>query len=160
MRVPKIYLETTVFNWFFEVDRGEAHTSTVELFREIANGDFEPYTSSYVVGELQLTEDETRRAKMLALIDEYNIKILEFNDEAEALADAYVDEGVVPAKYRTDGLHIATAAVNELDIIVSMNFQHIVKRKTKLTTPTINALRGYKSIEIYNPMEVINNEND
>jgi hypothetical protein len=67
----------------------------------------------------------------------------------------YVDEGVVPAKYRTDGLHIATAAVNELDIIVSMNFSHIVKRKTKLATPTINALRGYRAVEIYNPMELI-----
>jgi hypothetical protein len=67
---------------------------------------------------------------------------------------------VIPAKYRTDGLHIATAAVYDMDIIVSLNFTHIVKRKTKLTTPGINALRGYRSVEIYNPMEVINDDSE
>jgi len=41
-----------------------------------------------------------------------------------------------------------------------MNFQHIVKRKTKLATASINAINGYRAVEIFNPMEVIENEND
>jgi hypothetical protein len=60
----------------------------------------------------------------------------------------------------TDGLHIAIAAVNDLDMIASMNFQHIVKRKTKLLTGNINALNGYRAVEIVTPMEVIENENE
>jgi hypothetical protein len=71
------------------------------------------------------------------------------------LADIYVAEGIIPRKYRTDGIHIAIAAVNDLDMIISLNFQHIVKRKTKLATGSINALNGYRAIEISNPMEVI-----
>ena len=35
-----------------------------------------------------------------------------------------------------------------------MNFRHIVKRKTKLGTASINVLNGYRPVEIYNPMEV------
>ena len=67
---------------------------------------------------------------------------------------------MIPLKYRTDGVHIATAAVNGLDMIISMNFQHIVKRKTKLATVSINAINGYRAVEIFNPMEVVENEND
>jgi hypothetical protein len=38
MRAMKAYLETTIFNFFFAQDRGFAHESTVELFKEIAAG--------------------------------------------------------------------------------------------------------------------------
>lgn len=37
MRVPKIYLETTIFNYYFDTDR-EAHNDTVKLFNEIKQG--------------------------------------------------------------------------------------------------------------------------
>ena len=77
---------------------------------------------------------------------------------ASRLADLYVAEGIIPQKYRTDGLHIAIAAVNGLDMLVSMNFQHIVKRKTVKMTGAINILNGYQAVEIYSPMEVIENE--
>jgi len=39
-----------------------------------------------------------------------------------------------------------------------MNFQHIVKRKTVKMTGAVNILNGYKAIEIYSPMEVVENE--
>jgi hypothetical protein len=44
---------------------------------------------------------------MLALIKEYNITVLPQNEEAERLAEIYVKEGIIPAKYLYDGLHIA-----------------------------------------------------
>jgi len=66
----------------------------------------------------------------------------------------YVKQGIIPVKYRTDGVHIAVASTNYLDMIVSMNFQHIVKRKTKIGTGAINTLYGYPTIEILSPMEV------
>ena len=37
MRVPKIYLETTMFNYYLDTDR-DAHADTVKLFEEIAAG--------------------------------------------------------------------------------------------------------------------------
>jgi len=156
MRKLKIYLETTLFNFFFDTER-DAHTATVKLFKEISDGRFEAFTSRYVVDELE--RDTTKKCdKMLSLIKQYEIPIFEFSEEAENLADIYVAEGIIPIKYRTDGLHIAIAAINDLDMIVSMNFQHIVKRKTKIATANINALNGYRIVEILNPMEVIDNE--
>lgn len=35
MRKQKIYLETTLFNFYFDEDRGFAHDGTVALFKEI-----------------------------------------------------------------------------------------------------------------------------
>jgi hypothetical protein len=39
-----------------------------------------------------------------------------------------------------------------------MDFQHIVKRKTG--TGNINALNCYRAVEIYTPMEVVEDENN
>jgi predicted nucleic acid-binding protein len=153
----KVYLETTLFNYYFDEDR-EAHPATVRLFEDIATGKYEAFTSDYAVSELEDTISD-KREKMLALIGQYGISVLGLDQEAEQLADAYVEQGIIPVKYRTDGVHIAVAAVNDMDMIISMNFQHIVKRKTKLGTGSINALKGYRAVEIYNPMEVNDDEN-
>ena len=91
---------------------------------------------------------------MIALIERCGIAVLALNIEAEQLADAYVEQGIIPMKYRMDGVHIAVAAVNDLDMIISMNFQHIVKRKTKIGTGNINVLNGYRTVEICTPMEI------
>ena len=37
MRKQKIYIETTLFHFYFDKDR-EAHVATVKLFNEIAAG--------------------------------------------------------------------------------------------------------------------------
>ena len=159
MRIPKIYLETTLFNFYFDEDRGFAHDSTVKLFKEIAAGKFTAYTSTVVMEELAKAPLE-KYEKMSYLRQQYDITVLTLTDEADRLADVYVAEGIIPQRYRTDGLHIALATANDLDIIISMNFQHIVKRKTILATGKINNLNGYHAIEIYSPMEVVENENN
>ena len=152
MRPPKIYLETTMFNYFFDTDR-DAHPATVKLFEEIAAEKYEAYTARPVIEEIGRTKTD-KREKMLTLIADREIPILETGVDAERLADIYVADGVIPKNYRTDGLHIAIAAVNDLDMIISMNFEHIVKRKTIKMTAAINSINGYRAVEIYSPMEV------
>jgi len=148
-----------MFNYYFDEDRGFAHEGTVKLFGDIAAGKYEAFTSTYVTDELEKAP-EVKRDKMMGLIAEYDIAVLAPNDEAVRIADLYVAEKIIPLKYRPDALHIAIATVNDLDMIISMNFQHIVKRKTKIGTGSVNALNGYRAIEIYSPMEVIEDEND
>jgi hypothetical protein len=157
MRTLKVYLETTLFNFYVDENR-DAHAYTVKLFKEIAEGKYEAYTSTYVTDELE-NAPEAKRDEMMRLIPEYDIAVLAPNEEAARIADIYIREGIIPQKYRTDGLHIAIATVNDLDMIVSMNFRHIVKRKTILATGKINNLNGYRAIEIYSPMEVVEDEN-
>ena len=76
MRKQKIYLETTVFNYYFDEDRDE-HRATVKLFEEIKQGKFEAYTSGLVILELGNTKDSSRRKKMLGLVNNHSIQILD-----------------------------------------------------------------------------------
>jgi len=45
--------------------------------------------------------------------------------------------------------------VNNLDVLISWNFSHIVKLKTKMRVVGINRMLGYKEIEIVSPWEVV-----
>jgi hypothetical protein len=151
-----VYLETTLFNYFFDADR-DGHASAVRMFEAIGKGEYEGYTSRYVTYELE-DAPEPKRSNMLALIDKYNIKMVETNDEAEYLADMYIREGALPAKKVLDSTHIASATVNCLDYVLSFNCQHINKDTTKERVAVINRREGYKSVRICKPEEVLGNE--
>jgi hypothetical protein len=66
-----------------------------------------------------------KREEMLKLISDYGIEVLESNDKAFDLADLYIKNNIIPKKSRVDGVHIAMAALNNMDCIVSLNFKHI-----------------------------------
>ena len=154
MRKPKIYLETTLFNYFFDTER-DGHTDTVKLFKEMQAGKYEAYTSTYVLDELEETKDDGKRSNMIALISEYGITVLPGDDEARKLATAYINAGVIPESKFYDSLHIAIATINDLDYIFSFNFQHINRVKTKNMTSAINLSEGYKPVTIATPGEVV-----
>ena len=159
LRKLKIYLETTILNFYYADDAPEKMADTVKLFNEIADRKYEGFTSMSVIREISRASEEKQQL-LFKLINDFNIHILDDNTEAERLADIYVQEGIIPSKYTTDGVHIALATVHDMDIIVSWNFQHIVKRKTIIMTSLVNNREGYKSIDIYSPSEVIENDED
>jgi len=154
MRKPKIYLETTLFNYYFDTDR-DAHADTVTLFKEIAAGKYDAYTSGTVIEELTLAP-VPKRDMMMMLVKIYGITVLPITDDVNDLANIYIAEKIIPAKNRRDAIHIAVTAVNKLDCIISMNFKHIVKPKTKNMTSVVNATKGYNPVEIISPMESLN----
>lgn len=157
MRIPKIYLETTMFNYYFDIDR-DAHADTVKLFEEIKAGKYKAFTSAYTVQELSKAPEE-KFQKMIGLIKEYGIIVLDESDEAGILAELYQEQEILPRRSTTDARHIAIAAVNDLDMILSLNFEHIVRKKTVLMTGNLNAQYGYRAIDIRSPMEVVDREN-
>jgi hypothetical protein len=144
------------FNFVFAYDAYDKKKA-LKLFEEIKEGQYEPYTSIYVLNELEKSP-EPKRGKILSLLREYKITTLFVDLEAERLANVYINEGLIPVKHIIDGQHIAITAVRNLDFIVSFNFKHIVKRKTIEMTGLINFREGYKKVGIYSPTEVIENE--
>ena len=158
MEKPKIYLETTMFNFPFAPDLPgykKHKEDTLEILARIKAGEYKPYTSVYAAAEINGTNAEDKREQMRSLIDEYQVEVLPLNAEAERLADLYVAEGAVPAGFPTDALHIAMTTVHRLDFIVSLNFEHIAREWTIKKVEAVNAREGYKIIGIYRPMEVL-----
>jgi hypothetical protein len=159
MDVLKIYLETTMFSFYYGQDttpeyrQYKADTRTV--FDLIKAGKYEAFTSPLATDELTDEPDEGKRQKMLALIPEYGIKVLFPTDEAERLAELYIREEVVSPAWETDAAHIAVTAVNGLDFIVSLNFTHIVRPWTVERVRRVNFRESYKPIGIYKPSEVL-----
>jgi len=153
----KIYLETSIFGRYFEKEEKE-HKATFRLFEEIKQDKYEAYASVYVLTELKKTKEKPRRLKLLSLIKDYNINFLETSEEDERLMKIYIKEGMIPKSKEDDAFHIASASINNLDLIVSVNFQDINKLKVKKMVKFINKREGYEEIKIVEPMEVVVDE--
>jgi predicted nucleic acid-binding protein len=152
----RLYIETTVFNYYFDEDR-DGHADTVRLFEAIGAGRFEAYTSKYATEELR-EAPEPKRSKMLMLADKYSLDIFEIDDESTRLANLYIHEGIIPPKYRADAAHIAIASIHGLDCVVSYNFQHINRLRTKLLTEHVNTREGYNGVFICTAKEALEDE--
>ena len=111
-----------------------------------------------VLREINSTKDSLKRESLLSFIKGLSLEeVLDINNEVDTLAERYISEKIIPAIYRDDALHIALASVNGLDILVSWNFQHLVKHKTRVEVAGVNTLLGYKTIDICAPWEVVEN---
>jgi hypothetical protein len=158
MDKPKIYLETTMFNFYYAPDapgyrvlKGQVH----QVFDLIKAGQFEPYTSALAMGEIESDQNKEHREQMEALVTEYQIRLLPITPEVSRLANVYIQAGAIPAGYFTDAAHIAITAINGLDFIVSLNFEHIARPWTVDRVRRVNIQEGLKAIGIYRPMEVL-----
>jgi len=152
----RAYFETTIFNRFFEEGR-EHNLETKQLFEMISSGGLTAFTSVAVLQEIDRAP-EPKREQMMSLLTRYDIAVLEVDQNAYDLADLYVEMGVIPARFRMDGVHIAMSAVNDLDCIVSLNFHHINKLKTKMAAEIIHRMKGYGNPTICTPMEVTDHD--
>ena len=69
-------------------------------------------------------------------------------------------EEIVSRKSVDDAMHVALATVSNARMIVSWNFKHIVNFQKIPLYNAVNKLKGYDSIEIYSPQEVIEYEDE
>ena len=155
MKKLKLYFDTSIFNFVFAEDAPKEKEITLKLFQEIEK--YSTYISEIAIAEINRAP-EPKKIQLFELISKYNFEELLFDDSAKILADKYIETGIIPKKYQEDAFHIAIASVNNLDAIISWNFKHMVKLKTKKEVVGVNILMGYKEIEIYSPWEVAEND--
>ncbi|GHV64168.1 hypothetical protein AGMMS49587_16010 [Spirochaetia bacterium] len=159
MEATRIYLETTMFSFYYETRQKphyqEYKAQVRQVFDLIKAGKFEPYTSIYATGEIDDEPDPEKRALMWQLIRDYGVEILDDSEEVKRLTALYIKEDAVTRASKTDAAHIAITAVNGLDFIVSLNFGHIARAWTVERVRRVNIRENYKAIGIYRPSEVL-----
>ena len=159
MDKPKIYLETTMFSFYYEERQQEDYpkykAQARKVFELIKTGEYEPYSSPVTLQEIARELDPVKREKMAALVVEYGVKILNESDETSRIAALYVQEGAISSAWERDAVHIAMTTVNGLDFIVSLNFTHIARTWTIEHVRRVNMREGYQGIGIYKPVEVL-----
>lgn len=153
----RLYLETSVLSFAVADDVPEGRRVTLELLEEVRRGKHEAYLSEIVLVELNRAR-EPKLSQLRTVLRGIPFGELAFDERARALAERYVQEGIIPRKYQEDAFHIAVASVHGLDAVISWNFKHIVKLKTKREVTGINLLLGYREIELYSPWEVVETE--
>ena len=67
---------------------------------------------------------------------------------------------LISDKHKNDRLHIGTAIENNCDIIVSMNFKHLVNVATIRGIRAVSNLEGYGNIDIIQPLAMVAEEID
>lgn len=147
----KVYLDTSVISALFDKKNPERQLLTQVFFRHREN--FDIYISEVVLAEIDETRNQPLRKKLRETAIMF--KILAIDEETKILADKYVAQGAIPADYPEDALHISIATVNGIDYLVSWNFEHIVKIKTRKIVNMVNTELNYPDLEIVTPAELI-----
>ena len=123
---------------------------TLELWQDVEDGIYDVYLSYVNFDELNRCKPDKQK-----ILDSYIARIeythIEPSSEIFLLADEFIKQGILKQKSYDDAQHLASAMVNECDIIVSWNFKHMVNHKTINGVRGVAALTGYKDIAIYTP---------
>lgn len=152
--MPAIYVETSVWSHAFAKDAPESKAATLRFLELARTGVHDLYISAVVLDEISRAPGELK-PRLLRLIQEHSPRMLRFAEHAFRLAQSFLDWGAVPPKKADDARHVAVAVVNEMDMLVSWNFRHLVNVRRREAFRHISAVNGYyKPVHIITPSEV------
>lgn len=146
----KVYIDTSVIGGCFDDEFAEYSNLLIDEFimgKKIA------VISNITLKELKQAPEKVR--EKLDEIPKESIEYVALSEEAEELAQKYIENGVISSSFLLDAEHIAIATVERIDIVASWNFKHIVNIKKIRGFNSVNIKEGYQILEIRTPMEVI-----
>jgi predicted nucleic acid-binding protein len=151
MKKESLYLDTSVPSAYYDKRAKERKDATIKFWKEVLPH-YEVYVSEITVKELDDTKDENLRKRLRRLIKGF--RILKSNKKIRDLAKVYIERGVFSERYVDDALHVAITTFYEISYLVSWNFEHLVKVKTRKWVNSVNTLEGFTEIEIVSPQEL------
>ena len=101
---------------------------------------FDLYSSLVVAREARNGDPEAVKRRVAALV---GIPELDVTEREYALAQKLIDGKAIPKEYPDDALHIAVAATQKMDYLVSWNFKHITNGQTIPIVERICREAGY-----------------
>jgi predicted nucleic acid-binding protein len=153
MKKLRIYIDTSVLGGYFD---DEFNVDTKLLFDEILHGEYKLVISDLTERELVNAPERVRTLLRDLKID---FEVIAVTQESIDLATDYINEKVVGQTSMDDCIHIATATIYKLDLLISWNFKHIVNVIRIRGYNSINLRKGYSTLEIRSPKDLINYEN-
>ena len=149
----RFYFDTSVFGGVYDLEFEE---ETLQLFERVKLGKIVCVYSDLTETELIKAPENVK--KYFNELPKENIERVIVNGEIIELATKYLEEKVVGKTSFDDCLHIATATLNKVDMLVSWNFKHIVNIYRIRGYNSINIKMNYSSLEIRSPKEILEYE--
>ena len=150
-----VYIDTSVFGGKFD---SEFKLWTELFFDKVFESDLKLIYSD--VAEEELTGSPQQVRDFVKTIPPKNLLKTKLTEEAILLAEKYLEEKVVGKSSRADCYHIALATILKADILVSWNFKHIVNIQRIHGYNAVNLKNGYHILEIRNPREIFDYEDN
>lgn len=138
----KLYLDTSIPSAPFDKTKPMRIHITESWFLDIAP-QFELFTSTLTIAELNKWTNQEKRCKAFEIIEKYNIKILEINENTLILATEYVEKGAFPSTEIVDAQHLACAVLNDIPNFASWDFKHIVSVNPILKIRAIHEKKNF-----------------
>jgi len=151
----RIYIDTSVIGGCFDME-----------FEEWSNRLFDDFKSGKriaVISDVTLDElsDAPKRVQdNFKTIPDHFMEILVSDSDSRNLADLYLKEGAVSGKFYEDALHIAISPINQVNVLASWNFKHIVNLDRIRLYNAVNLKNGFSMLEIRTPREILKFEED
>lgn len=155
---PKIYIETSVVSYLVartskNIVIAAHQASTSDFWGKLS--DYDAYISDIVIQEAS-KGDETQARQRCQKIEEF--PVLRIDDEVKELARQFLAREIIPEKCPEDALHIAVAASNGMDVIVTWNFKHINNPFIRSQIRHVVEENGWNCPEICSPEELLGDE--
>jgi hypothetical protein len=152
----RVYIETTVVSYFTARPSRDiimaGHQKTTRDFWPDLNAKYETYISALVYEEAG-KGDPNQAVMRLAAIEGF--PMLDIDEEARSLAERIIAGRGIPGEYPEDALHIAVAALNGMDVLITWNFAHLNNPFTRRAVRRIVEQEGYFCPEICSPQEML-----
>ena len=152
MRI-KLYLDTSVLGAVCYPGPEERLVATRRILDGLRRGLWDGYISVLVLEEISRARETVGRT-IAQELEKSSLIVLEESSESLALARAYLEANAIPPDYEDDARHIAIATLNDINVIVSWNFRHMVNIHRKRRINSVNLREGLPLIDIVSPWEV------
>jgi predicted nucleic acid-binding protein len=152
----RVYIETTVVSYFTakpsrDIMVAGHQAATRELWPELS-AKYETYVSALVYEEARRGDPDQARVRLEAI---RLFPMLDIDEEARSLAEKIVAKRAMTAEYPEDALHIAVAAVNGIEVVVTWNIGHLNNPFTRKMVRQIVEGEEYVCPEICSPEELL-----
>jgi predicted nucleic acid-binding protein len=151
----RVYIDTSVIGGCFD---SEFEEWSNKLFDDFKSGKKVAVISDITLDEL--ADAPERVQENFRKIPEKNIEVLISDLESRKLAEQYILEGAVSGKFYEDALHIAISTINQVSVLASWNFKHIVNLDRIRLYNAVNLKSGYSLLEIRSPREILKFSDD
>jgi len=155
--MASVYLETSVIGYLasrpgVDIIFAANQLMTLEWWNDHRSR-FELFVSQAVVDECS-AGDRTAAQERLVFLD--GIPVLAINAATRNLAQELIRHVGLPAKAAVDAIHIATAALNKIDYLLTWNCKHIANPAFRRKIEDVLDGAGLPSPVICTPQEILN----
>jgi len=153
---PRVYIETSIPSYLTARQNNDlsamADQNTTIEWWENRKPEFDIYISEFVVAESSQGDPEAAARRLNAI---ENIPELNVTEDVRQLARALVVEGPIPKGSEIDAYHIAVAAVNGMNYLLTWNCVHIANATIRPKVEAVCRNHGFEPPVICTPQELM-----